>query len=231
MSVIASAASGSRFAAWAGATGPTSSGTGTTSTVGTVTLAPGLDGYQSLRLTDGHILVTGVPDFTAEDSTVEMWVRLTPGSTGRTLFARVNGSTEVSAAVGADGRPTVVVASTAGPYRVTLRGPVRIDDGQWHQIAVVIDRGWFSIVDVALVVDGASVVSGQIRPGLFGAAPQLGMTTALQIGARDGASRLMGDVLVAAVRPQALSTSALQARWDARPAGGRSGTGWGIVIG
>lgn len=231
MSVIASAASGSRFAAWAGATGPTSSGTGTTSTVGTVTLAPGLDGYQSLRLTDGHILVTGVPDFTAEDSTVEMWVRLTPGSTGRTLFARVNGSTEVSAAVGADGRPTVVVASTAGPYRVTLRGPVRIDDGQWHQIAVVIDRGWFSVVDVSLVVDGGVAASGQMRPGLFGAAPQLGMASVVQVGARDGKSRMMADLLVIAMRPSAVAVSTLAARWASRPMGSAATTGWGIILG
>lgn len=231
MSVVTSAASGAAFAAWAGATGVVTAGTGSVQTVGSVTTAPGLDGHPSLRLSTGDLTVIGVPNFTDVDSTVEAWVRIQAGTTGRTIFARVNGSTEVSLTVGADGRPTVVVASTAGPYRVTLRGPVRVDDGQWHQIAVVIDRGWFSVVDVSLVVDGGVAASGQMRPGLFGAAPQLGMASVVQVGARDGKSRMMGDLLVIAMRPSAVAVSTLAARWASRPMGSAATTGWGIILG
>ncbi|MFC3848900.1 LamG domain-containing protein [Corynebacterium hansenii] len=231
MSIVTDAAAGATFAAWAGSAGVVTAGTGTVQTIGTVTTAPGLDGHQALRLSTGDLTVTGVPSFTDVDATVEAWVRLSPAATGRTVFARVNGGTEVSLTVGADGRPTVVVASTAGPYRVTLRGSTRVDDGRWHQLAVVIDRGWFSVVDVTLVVDGSPVSSGQMRPGLFGASPQLGMTSVVQIGARDGRSRLMGDLLVVAMHSRAVSASSLAWRWESRSAKGRATTGWGILLG
>ena len=231
MSVVTEAASGAVFAACAGAAGVVTAGTGSAQAVGSVTTAPGLDGHPALRLSTGDLTVTGVPNFTDTDATVETWVRIQSDTTGRTVFARVNGFTEVSLSVGADGRPTVVVASAFGPYRVTLRGPVRVDDGKWHQMAIVIDRGWFSVVDVSLVVDGTVVASGQMRPGLFGAAPQLGMDSVVQIGARDGVARMRGDLLVVAVRPTVVPVATLSRRWQKGNMVRRATTGWGIILG
>ena len=142
------------------------------------------------------------------------------------------GGYAVDAHLAADhGRTTVVVASAAGPYRVTLRGPVRVDDGKWHQMAIIIDRGWFSVVDVSLVVDGTVVASGQMRPGLFGAAPQLGMDSIVQIGARDGVARMRGDLLVVAVRPTVVPAATLSRRWQKGNMVRRAATGWGIILG
>lgn len=232
MSVVTEAATGAEFALWAGTAGLAGAGPGHTLVVGSLDIAPGLGGRNAVRLTTGHLKVTGVPNFTDTDSTIEAWVRIPLGYTSRIIFTRLNGSTEVSLTVDADGRPNVAVASTAGPYRVTLHSPVRIDDGQWHQMAVVIKRGQASVVNVSLVVDGTVVASGQMNPGLFGAAPQLGMTTDVHIGGRGvNSGRMRGDLLVVAVRSQAVAVSTLAARWASRPMGSAATTGWGIILG
>ena len=57
------------------------------------------------------------------------------------------------------------------------------------------------------------------------------MASVVQVGARDGKSRMMGDLLVIAMRPSAVAVSTLAARWASRPMGSAATTGWGIILG
>lgn len=232
MTIADIVAAGAKLAVVPGESGPVLRGSGSLATVGQVPVVPWSGGTdRAMRMTSGHVVVSGAPSFTGGSFTVEAWVRVPRAATSRTVFRRANGSTQVTVTVGADGVPQAVVSSAAGPYTVTLRGGARVDDAQFHQVAVVAEHGWFGAVEFVLVVDGRAVRSGQMRPGLFSAWPDLSMTTPVYVGGVGGSALLSGDMAAVGCFSSALSLSTLSSRWLRRPAPRRAGTGWGIVVG
>lgn len=229
MSFVDALTRGAALAVIAGASSPETT-LGTLTVLGSVPLAPGLDGDRAMRMTAGHVEVNRTGDITSGDTTVMAWVRAPQSDRGRTVVTRVQGDTEISLTVGSDGRPQAVVSSARGPYRVSLVGAARVDDGRWHQLAVVIAWGAWSRVDVTLVVDGVGVRAGQMRPGLFSAAPSMSMTSTLRVGGRSGEALLGGDLLALTVHQRAVPPEQLAAWWRTRPAGGAR-SGWGIAFG
>ncbi|MDO5730767.1 LamG-like jellyroll fold domain-containing protein [Corynebacterium sphenisci] len=229
MSFVDALTRGAALAVTAGASGPETS-RGTLTTLGPVPLAPGLGGDQSMRMTAGHVEVNRTGDITSGDTTVMAWVRVPRSDRGRTVATRAQGDTEISLTVGSDGRPRAVVASARGPYRVALAGAARVDDGNWHQLAVLIDHGSWSRVDITLVVDGVAVRAGQMRPGLFSAAPSMSMTSTVRVGGRSREALLGGDLLALTVHERVVAMEQLAAWWRTRPAGGAR-SGWGIAFG
>lgn len=229
MGFVADVARGAAVAVTAGPAAPTAS-RGSLSVRGDVSLVPGPGGDRAVRMTGGHVVVDGVGDVTSGNVTVQAWLRAAEAPRGRVVVSRRQGVTEVTVGIGADGRPSVVVASAAGPYRVSLAGVGRVDDGRWHQLAVVVAHKAFSRVEVSLVVDGRVVQSGQMRPGLFGVSPDLSMTVPLQVGGLDGGLLLGGDLLVLAVREEAVPVSRLAAAWAALLSDRAAVSGWGIPL-
>ena len=204
-----------------------------------VTVVPGLGG-QVLRVADGEVRVTLVPDVTANRRfTFLAWFRGTPRASTRRLVGRENGSTWVLLEVGSDGLPAVRVASTQGGWSIRVPGGTRVDDGQWHLVAAtgtvrttlggLLDTGG---VNVDLWVDDALTRSGYIDPGLFGQPVDLRMTGPVVLGrSAGGSSPLHGDLGPVALYPRALSAATLAGLWDGRPDTQAAYSGWGIPLG
>lgn len=205
---------------------------GTANKVGDVVTVPALDGH-AMRCTAGHVRLGPAAEFSGGNFTVEAWVSTPRASRHRTIVSRRNGNTEITLSVDTQGFPVAVVVSAAGGYRVTLRGSTRVDDGQWHQIAVTSARGglFLPVWDLTLVVDGQSTRTGRINPGLFGSIPNFTMTTPIDVGGLGGSNLLGGDVLAVSGRRNAESVAALAARWAGRPVSRRASSGWGVLAG
>lgn len=201
-------------------------------------VVPGLDG-QVVRLTDADMTVTGVPDVSGDRSfSVAAWFRGIPHQATRTVVSRVNGSTHFVLEVGRDGLPAGLLASTAGNYRIRVPGDRRVDDGQWHLLAMV---GWVRRTGGVLNFDTGGINldmwvdqdwsrSGYIDPGLFGLPPRLGMTSPVVIGRHLGGSPLQGDVGPVAVYNTKLGEGSLSSLWSAYQGHRTSFTGWGIAM-
>lgn len=201
---------------------------GGVSTVGQVTTVA-VGSERAIRATGGYVTVSGVSSLSGDDFTVEAWVRASKGSRARPVWSRVNGETELSLTVLADGTPRFYASSAQGGYRLTLNGTTRLDDGLWHHVAVRAEYGWFGVIRFSLWVDGQPSRSGTISPGLFALRQNFNMTTAISVGGRSG-STLNGDVLAVAWHDQALGDGVLSARWGTRPGNTSSQVGWGIIL-
>ncbi|WP_297451646.1 LamG domain-containing protein [uncultured Corynebacterium sp.] len=201
---------------------------GSATSIGMVTtVAVGTE--RAVRSTSGYLTVSGVPSLSGDDFTVEAWIRVSKGGRARPVWSRLNGETELSLTVLADGTPRFYASSAQGGYRLTLNGTNRLDDGLWHHIAVRAEYGWFGVITFSLWVDGVLSRPGTISPGLFAARPNFDMTTAIGVGGRDGAT-MNGDVLAVAWHTQPLADGVLAARWGARPGNTSSQVGWGIIL-
>lgn len=207
--------------------GPYSS-RGSLSTVNQVTTVA-VGSERAIRATSGYVTVSGVSSLSGDDFTVEAWIRVPKGARARPVWSRLNGGTELSLTVLADGTPRFNASSAQGGYRLTLNGTSRLDDGLWHHVAVRAEYGWFGVITFSLWVDGVLSRPGTISPGLFAARPNFDMTTAIGVGGRDGAT-MNGDVLAVAWHTQPLADGVLAARWGARPGNTSSQVGWGIIL-
>lgn len=233
MTVADQLAAGAVLAVVPDTTGPRLVGAGSLATVGTIPVVPWGGGAASaMRMTSGHATITGAPSWSGGAFTVESWVMMPRAAASRTILHRQNGSTMVSVTVGADGVPVASLGSAAGSYSLTLRGSARVDDGTWHQIAVVSSGpDWYGTIEFTLIIDGQQVRTGQMRPGLFSTRPDLSMSTAVHVGGQSGAALLRGDMAATVVHTQARSVGSLAARWALRPQSRTAATGWGIILG
>lgn len=210
---------------------------GTATPTSDAQIIDGLDG-RVLRLLDADVTVTGAPDFSPNRAfTLMAWVRCEPRAAGRRIIGRQNGATLLSLDLNRGGNPAATVSSTAGSWSVTMTGNLRVDDGRWHlltlrgtpQLVVGVDVGG---IELSLDVDGVSVRTGYIRPGLFGRRPVFSMTTPIILGRSNaGSSPLHGDLGPSAVWSRRLTDSEIRTVWSVRPEESTGFTGWGIRMG
>lgn len=199
---------------------------------GAATVIPALDGH-ALRLFDGEMVVTGAPDFTKDRHfTVFVVFRVWKGAINRTVFERVNGGTSISVKVNAQGVAEGRVSSTRGGYSHTMRSRSRVDDGDWHIVAVKGIAGSWNSMTLSLHLDGAKEATADISPGLFGTSPDYELTTPVRVGRRaDTSESLDGDVAVIAAYNESWTEATITNVSAALTTGERRGfTGWGIAV-
>lgn len=169
---------------------------------GDANLAAGFDGVDD-RVTMGDP-AGGILDFGTGDFTVEAWLKTTVN--GERAVASKRPSTgpywqfTVTDDSGHAGH--VRVNSSDGLVTRQAYGPaVRVDDGNWHHVAVVFDRD----VGITVYVDGAGQSTAATLPGdVSNAGPLL-------IGKATGYGYFNGDLDEVAVYPQALSAARVRA--------------------
>lgn len=206
-----------------------------------VQIIPGLDD-RVLRMMNAEVVVSSIPDFTEDRRfTMMLWFRGEPHTSTRRLIGRQNGSTWVTLDVGRDGIPVAGAASTAGGYRITAAGRTRVDDGNWHLLAVRGRQRHTQILGVTWDSGGMAldlwhntelVRQSNMDPGTFGTTPNMRMTTPIILGrAAAGGSSAHGDIGPVAVLDYAVTAAGLATVWEAHTAGRGGFTGWGIQMG
>jgi hypothetical protein len=150
----------------------------------------------------------GVLDFGTGDFTVEAWVKATVNGERTVVSKRPSSGPYWQFTVTDDSGHVGQIRVNASDGSVTRQAygpPVRVDDGNWHHVAVVFDRD----VGITVYVDGASLSTVATLPGdLSNAGPLL-------IGKATGYGYLNGDLDEVAIYPQALEAARVQAHRSA----------------
>lgn len=183
---------------------------------------------------EGYALgVRGVSNLTGDDFTAMSCFAVEASDAARHVFSRTNGGTGIQIAVLADGTVQGRVSSTRGSWGVNLRSVLRVDDSQWHSVAVTGDKNWLGAYTLTLWIDGVRQAVRSFDPGLFGVRPDFSMSTDFYaVGSEQW--RFTGAWAGSALWSSALSESQLRAEFAALPDSPASFKrlryGWGVIL-